>query len=103
MRTVLAALMAACAMPALAQTPDSASAAEKLADRCFDVIVPANNAFSSPILIDHCNGSTWLLAREGRAVKGKSSEDFSYVWHPLLVGNNEAVLSLPSLPGFPAR
>lgn len=77
----------------LSKTPATPSGA------CFEVIPAVINAVPyAPILVDRCDGRTWILTRGDLPdVKGHAGA-FAFRWHPLINMENEAVLTFPEPP-----
>src|ERR1700757_687121 len=80
MRTYLVAHCAAAAM--LLASLAGAAAQEPSKAGCFDII--AGIVDVPPILLNHCNGQTWILMRSGRR-PGQAA----YRWTPLGIGPEE--------------
>lgn len=76
------------ATPAMPRLPDAAPI-------CFEVVAGAG---VGPILVDRCNGKTWLLTRDAvPGAKGAPSTSSAWRWHPLSYDNRELLLG--PLPG----
>jgi len=79
---------------ALAQ--DSLRAPEASAPpECWQIIAGVEKvAPNGPILLNRCNGATWVLARTTTsAATAKSPEEYAYRWYPISLETKEAVLT----------
>jgi hypothetical protein len=76
-----------------AQTPSPSSPSERLptpaATECYEVARAAADTGVGPILVNRCNGRTWLLVR---VPLDKTEKSFTYHWLPLGIENTEPVL-----------
>jgi hypothetical protein len=60
---------------------------------CFELYEQTG---SLPMLLNRCNGATWILAQTDIIGKdGKDTLSFTYEWHPVNVDPNVAVLVQP--------
>jgi hypothetical protein len=88
---------------ALAATP----APNSPSGACFDVVANGPDAQANgPILLNRCTGATWLLVRTPiMESNGTDEGNFTYMWEPLGVGNQQPILSigLPKLPTVPKK
>jgi hypothetical protein len=68
---------------------------------CWDVVSPTQSAQPfTPILINKCDGKTWILAKESFPDKqGKPTGVYTYRWTPVMHEDGEAHLSVPHLGG----
>lgn len=49
---------------------------------------------NGPILLNRCNGATWVLARTTTTpAAGKTLEEYTYRWYPISLETKEAVLT----------
>lgn len=80
----------ALAQDASAKAPDMSATPE-----CWEIIAPAEKAApNGPILLNRCNGATWVLARTTTTpAAGKSLEEYTYRWYPISVETKEAILT----------
>ncbi len=87
-------LLLSVASPAIAQEKNDALPTPR--GPCWDVY-PGNSAAPySAILLNKCDGRSWLLTKNAVADKqGKATNSWIWRWAPLGTEPDEAVLSLP--------
>ncbi len=61
---------------------------------CWQIVTGVEKVVpNGPILLNRCNGGTWVLARTTTtAASGKSLEEYTYRWYPISVELKEAIL-----------
>jgi hypothetical protein len=75
----------------------SAYAATTLVGQCFDIVFE-QGAF--PILLNRCNGRTWMLVRHPLAHGNAATGDFGFSWDPLQFSDRPAMLGERQLKEF---
>jgi len=75
---------------ASAQTPDTPNGP------CFDIVRPPSGDLAGAILLNRCNGKTWIL------VTSRRNDRTTYRWSPVATGE-AAVSAAPEARARPAR
>lgn len=63
---------------------------------CWDIYVSKDAAPYTPILLNKCDGTSWILTKNPVPDKGKSTGAWIWRWSPLGSEKDEAILSLPN-------
>ncbi len=81
---------AALAQDASPRAPDASANPQ-----CWQIIPGVEKvAPNGAILLNRCNGATWVLARTTTsAASGKSLEEYTYRWYPISLETKEAILT----------
>jgi hypothetical protein len=93
----LAAALAGAPVAALADEPTDPGQSQQ--SRCFEIATKrVSDIEPDYILIDQCNGHSWVLVRAPvAAAKKDEPATFTYEWHPVLFSDHQAELAMPSL------
>jgi hypothetical protein len=62
---------------------------------CWEIIPGVEKVVpNGAILLNRCNGATWILARTATSpATGKSLEEYTYRWYPISLETKEATLT----------
>lgn len=80
---------------ALAQDTSQRAPDASAPTACWQIIPGVEKvAPNGAILLNRCNGATWVLARTTTSpASGKSLEEYTYRWYPISLETKEAVLT----------
>jgi hypothetical protein len=66
-------------------------------DRCWEIYVSKEAAPYLPILLNKCDGTSWILTKNPITDKqGRATGSWIWRWSPLGSEKDEAILSLPN-------
>jgi hypothetical protein len=66
---------------------------------CWEIYVPNQTQPFAPMLLNKCDGTSFLLTKEAPMDHGKRTDSWIWRWTPLHTDQDEAVLSLPTTNG----
>ncbi len=80
---------------ALAQDSSQKAPDASAAPACWQIVSGVEKvAPNGAILLNRCNGATWVLARTTTsAATAKTLEEYTYRWYPISLENKEAILT----------